>query len=133
MPALNEAGGIVDTLQALQDMRRRGHEIIVADGGSTDNTVALCTPLADRVIVAATGRARQMQAGAALARGSVLWFLHADTRAPRDADRTIAAALGSGDRQWGRFDVRFPQAGLSAQGRGGPHEPAFASDRDRYR
>jgi rSAM/selenodomain-associated transferase 2 len=112
MPALNEAGGIVDTLQALQDMRRRGHEVIVVDGGSTDNTVALCTPLVDRVIVAATGRARQMQAGAALARGSVLWFLHADTRAPRDADRTIIAALGFGDRRWGRFDVRFPQAGL---------------------
>ncbi len=112
VPALNEARGIVDTLQTLQDLRRRGHEVIVADGGSTDNTVEVCAPLADRVIVAATGRARQMQAGAALARGAVLWFLHADTRAPRDADRTIIAALDSGDRQWGRFDVRFPQAGL---------------------
>jgi rSAM/selenodomain-associated transferase 2 len=111
VPAFNESGGIVGTLQALQAMRRRGHEIIVADGGSIDNTVAVCTPLADRVIVTASGRARQMQAGAALARGSVLWFLHADTRAPRDADRIIAAALASGNRHWGRFDVRFPQAG----------------------
>jgi rSAM/selenodomain-associated transferase 2 len=112
VPVLNEADGIVHTLQALQDMRARGIEIIVADGGSTDNTASLCSPLADRVIIAATGRARQMQAGAALARGSVLWFLHADSRAPRDADRTIATALGSGKRHWGRFDVRFPHAGL---------------------
>jgi len=112
MPALNEADGIVDTLQALQDMRLRGVEIIVADGGSSDNTVAVCAPLADRVITAATGRAVQMQAGAALARGSVLWFLHADSRAPGDADRIIATALGSGRHDWGRFDVRFPQAGL---------------------
>jgi rSAM/selenodomain-associated transferase 2 len=112
MPALNEADGIVDTLRVLQDMRRRGVEIIVADGGSSDDTAALCAPLADRVIVATTGRASQMQAGAALARGSILWFLHADSRAPRNADQAIAAALGSGDRQWGRFAVGFPHAGF---------------------
>jgi rSAM/selenodomain-associated transferase 2 len=112
VPALNEADGIVDTLQALQDMRLRGVEIIVADGGSTDDTATVCAPLADRVIIGATGRARQMQAGAALACGSVLWFLHADSRAPGDADRTIATALGSGRRNWGRFDVRFKHAGL---------------------
>jgi len=112
VPALNEADGIVETLQALQEMRGRGIEIIVADGGSIDTTVELCTPLADRIIIAATGRARQMQAGAASARGSVLWFLHADSRVPRDADRTIVTALGSGDHHWGRFDVRFLQAGL---------------------
>jgi rSAM/selenodomain-associated transferase 2 len=112
LPALNEADGIAATLRALQHMRGRGLEIIVADGGSADGTVAVCMPLADRVIVAATGRARQMQAGAALARGSVFWFLHADALAPRNADRAIATALGSSDRHWGRFDVRFPQAGL---------------------
>jgi rSAM/selenodomain-associated transferase 2 len=112
VPALNEADGIVDTLRALQDMRGRGLEIIVADGGSSDDTVAVCAPLADRVIIADTGRARQMQAGATLARGSVLWFLHADSLAPRNADRAITTALGSGERHWGRFDVRFPQAGL---------------------
>ena len=112
VPAFNEADGIVDMLQALQHMRGRGLEIIVADGGSTDGTVALCAPLADRVIIAATGRARQMQSGAALARGPVLWFLHADSLAPRNADRAIVTALDSGDRHWGRFDVRFLQAGL---------------------
>jgi rSAM/selenodomain-associated transferase 2 len=111
VPALNEAGGIEETLQALQEMRRRGHEVIVVDGGSSDNTAALCVPLADRVLTLAAGRAGQMQAGAALARGSVLWFLHADTQAPREADRTIHAALHGGDPRWGRFDVRFSAPG----------------------
>jgi rSAM/selenodomain-associated transferase 2 len=112
LPSLNEADGIVEMLQTLQEMRGRGLEIIVVDGGSIDNTVALCRPLADRIIIAATGRAQQMQAGAALAHGSVLWFLHADSRAPREADRAIATALGVGNHHWGRFDVRFLRAGL---------------------
>jgi rSAM/selenodomain-associated transferase 2 len=112
VPALNEAGGIKETLQALQAMRHRGHEIIVVDGGSSDNTAALCAPLADRVLTTVAGRARQMQAGAALTRGSVLWFLHADTRAPRESDRAIHAALRGGDRRWGRFDVRFSEPGV---------------------
>jgi rSAM/selenodomain-associated transferase 2 len=111
VPALNEAGGIVEALQALQEMRGRGHEVIVVDGGSSDHTAALSRPLADRVLMAAAGRARQMQAGTAPARGSVLWFLHADTRAPREADRAICAALQGGDHHWGRFDVCIPEAG----------------------
>jgi rSAM/selenodomain-associated transferase 2 len=53
-----------------------------------------------------------MQAGAALARGSVLWFLHADTRAPQEADCAIHAALRGGDHHWGRFDVRFSEPGV---------------------
>jgi rSAM/selenodomain-associated transferase 2 len=112
VPALNEAGGIKQMLQDLQAMRHRGHEIIVVDGGSSDNTAALCAPLADRVLTTAAGRARQMQAGAALARGSVLWFLHADTRAPQQADRAIHAALRGGDHHWGRFNVRFSEPGV---------------------
>lgn len=115
VPALNEAHGIVAMLQTLQNMRVRGREIIVVDGGSADDTVALCAPLADRIIVATTGRASQMQAGAVQARGAVFWFLHSDTRAPADADRLIAAALAPGDRSWGRFDIGFAEAGVLLQ------------------
>ena len=105
VPTLNEASGIEATLQALQALRSRGHEIIVVDGGSSDNTVALATPLADRVIASARGRALQMHAAARSASGAVLWFLHADTRPPADADRIILPALRSQGRVWGRFDV----------------------------
>jgi len=105
VPVLDEAGGIVTALTALQPLRVRGHEVIVVDGGSTDSTVALALPLADRVLVSARGRAGQMNAGAALASGAVLLFLHADTRLPEGADALVVDALAA--REWGRFDVRI--------------------------
>jgi len=106
VPALNEAAGITATLQALAPLRERGHELIVVDGGSSDGTAALAAPLADRVVAAETGRAAQMNAGAALAQGDWLLFLHADTRLPADADAALqrAAQAGAG---WGRFDVHI--------------------------
>ena len=57
VPALNEGGGITATLVALAPLRAAGCEVIVADGGSTDATIALAAPLADRVIEAPRGRA----------------------------------------------------------------------------
>jgi rSAM/selenodomain-associated transferase 2 len=112
IPALNEAAAITTTLQALQPLRARGHEVIVVDGASSDNTIELSRPLADRVIQSGAGRATQMRAGAALAAGSVLWFLHADTTAPPDADRLIMQALQSKRAGWGRFDVQLSQTRL---------------------
>lgn len=107
VPALNEASIIVASLQALQPLRARGHEVILADGGSTDGTPALAAPLADRVLVAPRGRARQMNQGAAAAAGGVLLFLHADTRLAPEADQLIDAALAGGRRCWGRFDIEI--------------------------
>lgn len=90
--------------------------MIVADGGSTDATAVLAEPLCDRVIEAPRGRARQMNAGAAAARGYALVFLHADSFLPHAADELMLKALGS--RPWGRFDVeiegRHPLLGLVA-------------------
>jgi len=110
MPALNEAGGIVEALAALAPLRARGVEIIVSDGGSGDATVALARPLADIVVVAPRGRGRQMNAGAAASCGDVLLFLHADTRLPPDADALISDGLARTGRTWGRFDVRIAGA-----------------------
>jgi len=104
IPTLNEAVGVVDTLEALQPLRAQGHEVIVVDGGSTDATRELARPVADCVVTAATGRARQMNAGAAIATGDVLVFLHADSMLPADAVDAISAAMHGG-RRWGRFDV----------------------------
>ena len=104
VPALDEADGIAATLDALASLRAAGHEVIVADGGSRDATVALATPRAERVIAAPRGRAAQMNAGAAVATGDVLLFLHADSRLPGDAAAAIDGAIRSG-RRWGRFDV----------------------------
>jgi rSAM/selenodomain-associated transferase 2 len=103
IPVLDEAANIVTALEALRTLRARS-EIIVVDGGSRDGTVALATPLADRVVASPRGRARQMNAGAALGHG-VLLFLHADTRLPGDADRLVLDGLARSGRAWGRFDV----------------------------
>lgn len=103
LPTLDEAAGIAAALTPLQALRRAGNEVIVADGGSADGTPALAMPLADRVIHAPRGRARQMNAGAAAASGDALLFLHADTSLPEGAELCIAAALRG--HAWGRFDV----------------------------
>ncbi len=105
IPALNEADNIEETLLPLQAWRHQGHEVIVADGGSHDETIALARPLADRVVNAPRGRARQMNLAANKARGDVLLFLHADTRLPDAALTLMRAAIQK--KPWGRFDVRL--------------------------
>jgi rSAM/selenodomain-associated transferase 2 len=109
IPALNEAAGIEATLQALQPLRLRGVELVLADGGSSDSTPTLAQPWVDAVVDAPRGRALQMNAGAARARASVLLFLHADTRLPPLADVLVLQAVQRSDKGacWGRFDVRI--------------------------
>ncbi len=103
IPTLNETDAIADCLGRLQSLRAAGHEVIVSDGGSTDGTPTLAEALADQVLIGTAGRARQMNAGATVARGDSLLFLHADTRLPEHAVALIHTALRS--RLWGRFDV----------------------------
>ncbi|MGH8679015.1 MAG: TIGR04283 family arsenosugar biosynthesis glycosyltransferase [Burkholderiales bacterium] len=105
IPVLNEAETIVNLLGSLQLLRSRGAEIVVIDGGSRDATLELARPLADRSITSLRGRARQMNTGAAAARGELLVFLHADVRLPEDADTLICAGLARANRDWGRFDI----------------------------
>ena len=103
VPVWMEAAGVTDTLRALQPIRNRGHEVVVVDGGSTDRTVELARPLCDRVVVSEKGRALQMNAGAAVAKGDLLLFLHADTRLPEEALEHLASFVHS-RRAWGRFE-----------------------------
>jgi rSAM/selenodomain-associated transferase 2 len=112
MPVLDEAAEIEAALRALAQFRARGADVIVVDGSSGDNTAALARPLATQVLTAPRGRAEQMNAGAAVAKGDVLLFLHADTRLPADADRLILDSLARSGRAWGHFDIRFDDGGL---------------------
>ena len=105
MPVLNEAAGLRTALEALAPLRRRGHEVIVVDGGSGDGSARLAEGLCDRVLRERPGRALQMNAGAGAASGTALVFLHADTRLPEGAEDAILGALRR--RAWGRFDVHI--------------------------
>ena len=82
IPTLNEASLITDTLQRLLNIP--DVEIIVADGGSADQTVELAQAAGAHVVQCHPGRGKQMNAGASLASGEVLLFLHADTQLPKD-------------------------------------------------
>ncbi|MCC2095758.1 MAG: TIGR04283 family arsenosugar biosynthesis glycosyltransferase [Hyphomicrobiales bacterium] len=106
IPALNEGAAIAAALGDLADLRTRGAEIIVADGGSTDATVSIALKLCDEVVQAPRGRASQMNAGARAAQGDILLFLHADTKLPGTGIDVLMHGLASG-HVWGRFNVRI--------------------------
>ena len=115
IPVFNEAGNIAASLNQLQAYRQQGHEVIVVDGGSQDNTFDCAVGLVDKLLMSKPGRALQMNIGAEQAQGDVLLFLHADTRLPKDADKLVANVIGNG-RTWGRFNVRLGRHGaLSRQ------------------
>nr|MBS0019028.1 TIGR04283 family arsenosugar biosynthesis glycosyltransferase [Gammaproteobacteria bacterium] len=107
IPALNDAAALSRALPLLQPVRRAGHEIVLVDGGSRDGTPEIAGGLVDAVLSAPRGRAYQMNAGAAIAGGDVLLFLHADTRLPDDVAERVCAAMCSPQVVWGRFDVRL--------------------------
>jgi len=106
IPVLNDEQNLSHVLQVLQPFRESDHEIIVVDGGSTDNSLMFAQQAADVAIVSKPGRALQMNSGASVATGDVYLFLHADTNLPDDALQLLSAL---DDRQplWGRFDVRL--------------------------
>ena len=83
-------------------------EIVVVDGGSDDGTPELSAALADCVLKASRGRARQMNAGARVARGEVFWFLHADSVIPPNALEEIAKILHKDSNVGGCFRLRLP-------------------------
>jgi len=105
IPVLNEESALPAYLPVLQDYRRAGHEVIVVDGGSCDNSVSIAAALADLVVESSPGRGVQMNAGAARATGEILLFLHIDTLLPDHADRLLMEHLSNSDRVWGRFDL----------------------------
>jgi len=109
---LNEAPLIEQQLQRLQGYRDSGHEVLVVDGGSEDDTVALAAALADQVVTSAPGRSRQMNRGAELASGELLVFLHTDTQLPEGADRLMQKAVAAAGCHWGWFAIHLSNRAL---------------------
>ncbi|MEZ4969428.1 MAG: TIGR04283 family arsenosugar biosynthesis glycosyltransferase [Flavobacteriaceae bacterium] len=95
IPTLNEAAHIGSLLPHIKTNSSPNNieEIIVVDGGSTDGTLGIAKKLGAKTITSERGRAKQMNKGAELARGHVLYFLHADTNPPKDFDLYILNAV----------------------------------------
>ena len=107
IPALNEEMALPLTLAALRK-QRGSFEIIVVDGGSTDRTREVAAAEARvRLVSARRGRGAQMNAGARIARGEILLFLHADSVLPQDAVAMLNAFEAHRDCLWGGFRQRF--------------------------
>jgi rSAM/selenodomain-associated transferase 2 len=106
IPVINEEINLASTLEYLQFIRQQGHEIVVVDGGSKDNSFMLAQEGADIVIASKSGRAIQMNSGAEVASGDVFLFLHADTILP-DSVLTLLEKIAQTEWYWGRFDVRL--------------------------
>lgn len=101
IPTLNEAGRIGPLLDGLRESE--GVELIVVDGGSEDGTVPIARSKGVKVMRAPAGRASQMNAGAAAARGGILLFLHVDTLLPPDFARHVREALSGEGTSGGAF------------------------------
>lgn len=91
IPALNEAVGIEGVIASTRPSQNI--EVIVVDGGSSDNTLLLVQNLGVKVISSPAGRAHQMNLGAQVATGDILLFLHGDTCLPPGFDALVRAAL----------------------------------------
>jgi hypothetical protein len=109
IPVLNEAKNLSRTLAAVQ--AETPTEIIVVDGGSQDKTVEVARALGVSVITAPAGRARQMNAGARVASGDILLFLHGDTLLPKQFDRLIRQCLSQPGVVAGAFELKINGAG----------------------
>jgi rSAM/selenodomain-associated transferase 2 len=107
IPALNEEESLPFLLENLAS-QEGDFEIIVADGGSVDNTLTICKSYPDiKIISCEKGRALQMNKGAEIARGNTLLFLHADTLLPRKGIITIENVMNDDRFSAGSFLVRF--------------------------
>jgi len=114
IPALNEEMRIGDTLRALLALSGE-KEILVADGGSEDLTVEIATGLGVRVVACERGRGCQIRTAALAATGSVLWFVHADTRPENGAIESILESLRDGATVGGNFSLVFEGDHYSAR------------------
>lgn len=108
VPVLNEADQINPLIEHIHSQGfRRLYEVIVVDGDPQGGTGRI---IQDKDVIAITtekGRGRQMNAGAAVARGEILIFLHADTKLPDGALEKISRALEDQNYVGGAFDLRI--------------------------
>ncbi len=105
---MNEATRVPQLFEELEQLRQSNCEIIIVDGGSTDNSVEIAENTGFRVEKTTRGSAHQMNVGAEKASGSALLFLHADTQLPDTADLLIKKVFSDNPSScWGYFRIRI--------------------------
>ena len=109
VPVLNEAENIAELIEATRGVGEC--EIIVVDGGSTDDTLQRATA-ADRTLTSVPGRARQQNLGAEASHGDALLFLHADCRLASGAFEAIRGVLNDERVVGGCFSQRIDASGF---------------------
>src|SRR5579864_7333088 len=104
VPVFNEARFI---RRCLTNLRKSapGAEIIVVDGGSSDETRDLAVGLCDQIIATVSNRGSQMNVGARASHGDTLWFLHADIEIPPECLSQIAGSLNNPKIAGGYFRI----------------------------
>ncbi|MBT8298873.1 MAG: TIGR04283 family arsenosugar biosynthesis glycosyltransferase [Maribacter sp.] len=108
IPVLNEEDRIGELITFLykNSTSKNIAEILVIDGGSNDNTVSLAKKTGAKVYKSEKGRAKQMNYGVRMAKGEILYFLHADTFPSKNFDQYIVNAI-SHNQQAGCFQMKF--------------------------
>lgn len=114
VPTLNEAANLPKLAPAAASVK----ELIVVDGGSSDDTVKTAQELGFQVReeIGPGGRGAQLNAGAAIARTPLLLFLHADTLLPPDFQNAVTRCLANPKNIVGAFSLKLDQSGLLLKG-----------------
>ena len=117
IPVLNEADNLPHLFANIDSLNPTPQQAILVDGGSNDDSIGIIRSFIKESMLdnyrkvdwqmteSIAGRAQQMNAGAALATGDVLLFLHADTQLPLHAIDSVSEAMKRAE--WGRFDVQI--------------------------
>ena len=117
IPVLNEANNLPLLLDNINKLNPNPQQVILVDGGSNDDSIGIIQSFINELMLdndrkidwqmteSKAGRALQMNAGAALATGEVLLFLHADTQLPINAIESVSEAMKRAE--WGHFDVQI--------------------------
>jgi rSAM/selenodomain-associated transferase 2 len=108
IPTLDEAASIGRTLASIPD--QEGLEVILVDAGSTDGTPELARARGARVVSSTPPRARQMNLGAAAARGDIYLFLHADTLLPDGFADHVRRVSANSSVAAGAFTLKIDSA-----------------------